>query len=369
MDKLNIGKTLIAKRREKGITQEELAQFIGVSKASVSKWETGQSYPDITFLPQLAAYFNISIDELIRYEPQMTKEDIRKLYLRLAKDAAEKDFGIVLAEIGDIIRKYFSCFPLLFHMGAFLLNHHTLAAPDQRQTLLREALSLFVRVKTESDDLALCKQAKVMEAYCHLLLSEPIDLIDLLADATTPTMNELNLLAMGYRLNNQPDKAAEVLQIGIYENLLSLLQNLAGLIQTEAANADKVDAAIARFMKVAEAFNVSELHPSTMLSFHLMAAQVRLMLGNPDRALDMLEQYSELASRIRYPIRLHGDPFFDKIEDWLTELDLGTETPRNDKVVRQSIVDSVLQNPAFAPLVHDIRFKNIAHRLKSVLEG
>ncbi|WP_419762087.1 helix-turn-helix domain-containing protein, partial [Bacillus mobilis] len=39
--------------------------YNGITKASVSKWETGQSYPDITFLPLLASYFNISIDELI----------------------------------------------------------------------------------------------------------------------------------------------------------------------------------------------------------------------------------------------------------------------------------------------------------------
>ena len=77
MKEINIAKMLVRKRREKGITQEELAAYIGVSKASVSKWETGQSYPDITFLPQLAAYFNISIDELMSYAPQLTKEEIK----------------------------------------------------------------------------------------------------------------------------------------------------------------------------------------------------------------------------------------------------------------------------------------------------
>ena len=80
MNELNIAKTLSAKRKEKGITQDELASYIGVSKASVSKWETGQSYADITFLPQLAAYFNISVDELIDYKPQMIDADIRRLY-------------------------------------------------------------------------------------------------------------------------------------------------------------------------------------------------------------------------------------------------------------------------------------------------
>jgi transcriptional regulator with XRE-family HTH domain len=43
MKEINIAKTLVSKRREKGITQDELAEYIGVSKASVSKWETGGS--------------------------------------------------------------------------------------------------------------------------------------------------------------------------------------------------------------------------------------------------------------------------------------------------------------------------------------
>lgn len=43
LNELNIAKTLVLKRKEKGITQEELAAYIGVSKASVSKWETGGS--------------------------------------------------------------------------------------------------------------------------------------------------------------------------------------------------------------------------------------------------------------------------------------------------------------------------------------
>ena len=51
MKEINIAQVIINKRREKGITQGELASYIGVSKASVSKWETRQSYPDVTFLP------------------------------------------------------------------------------------------------------------------------------------------------------------------------------------------------------------------------------------------------------------------------------------------------------------------------------
>lgn len=44
MKEINIGRTILQKRREKGLTQEDLANYIGVSKASVSKWETGVSH-------------------------------------------------------------------------------------------------------------------------------------------------------------------------------------------------------------------------------------------------------------------------------------------------------------------------------------
>ncbi len=106
MKEINIAKVLVKKRREKGTTQDELANYIGVSKASVSKWETGQSYPDVTFLPQLAAYFNISIDELMDYKPQMAKEEIRKLYRRLSSDFASKPFDTVMEDCHQIIKKF-----------------------------------------------------------------------------------------------------------------------------------------------------------------------------------------------------------------------------------------------------------------------
>ena len=110
---MNLGRILIENRHKRGITQEELATHIGVSKGAVSKWETNSSLPDISLLPQLASYFDITIDELIGYEPQMEKEEIKKLYLRLSKDFSVLPFDDVLAECLETAKKYYSCYPLL----------------------------------------------------------------------------------------------------------------------------------------------------------------------------------------------------------------------------------------------------------------
>ena len=59
-----------AYRRELGLTQEGLAQKLGVTNQAVSKWESGQSCPDIALLPQLADLFGITIDELFGRQPK-----------------------------------------------------------------------------------------------------------------------------------------------------------------------------------------------------------------------------------------------------------------------------------------------------------
>ena len=62
MERLPVGKIIQGLRKAKGITQEELAEVLGVSSAAISKWENGQMYPDITLFPVIARYFHISID-------------------------------------------------------------------------------------------------------------------------------------------------------------------------------------------------------------------------------------------------------------------------------------------------------------------
>lgn len=66
----SISKQIAFHRKRLGLTQEQLAEKLGVTAQAVSKWETAQSCPDITLLPKLGEIFNISVDELLGKEPQ-----------------------------------------------------------------------------------------------------------------------------------------------------------------------------------------------------------------------------------------------------------------------------------------------------------
>ena len=75
MDNLKLKDTICFYRKKQGLTQEDLAQRLGVTNQSVSKWESAQCCPDISLIPQLADIFEISIDELFgkEHRPYMTR--------------------------------------------------------------------------------------------------------------------------------------------------------------------------------------------------------------------------------------------------------------------------------------------------------
>ena len=65
-------------RKEKDITQETLADFLGISFQSVSKWERGEALPDITIVPAIANYFGVTIDELMGNDKIINEDKIKK---------------------------------------------------------------------------------------------------------------------------------------------------------------------------------------------------------------------------------------------------------------------------------------------------
>ena len=91
MTTIKINEQIAFLRKQKGLTQEELAKALGVTNQSVSKWESGQCCPDIQLLPELAKYFEVSIDELMGYK---SVDSFANVYLKikaLFEESPKKD--------------------------------------------------------------------------------------------------------------------------------------------------------------------------------------------------------------------------------------------------------------------------------------
>jgi transcriptional regulator with XRE-family HTH domain len=368
MKEINIGKIIVAKRREKGLTQEDLAAYIGISKASVSKWETGQSYPDITFLPQLGAYFNISIEELMGYSPQLTATDIKAVYHRLADDFAARPVAEVLTECETIIKKYYSCFPLLLQMAVLLANHHMLAPePETRQTMLETAVTLCQRIRAESDDTTLTRDTISVEGTCYLMLNQPAQVMELVGETVRPFPSDTEMLAQAYQMAGNPDKARQVLQISNYQHLLFLVSTASAYLILNANDLDRVATILTRTLGVAELYDLDALHPNTMAQVYYAAAQVYAIHQDADSALNYLADYTHVCVSDFFPYTLHGDDYFDAIQPWFEDFDLGVGAPRSEEVIKQSMLAGLVANPQFDFIKADRRFLELVKLLEAHL--
>ena len=146
--KLKIGKKIKALRYDKGLTQEEIGAFLGVSAQSVSKWERGDGYPDIEMLPALANYFNISIDELLGADANSKKYDeINSLWAENNKNGAHR-------ENIELIKRSLKSFPndplLLVQLSTSLEKAGT--TDEEKADYLRESIAVQEQIIKYCDD-------------------------------------------------------------------------------------------------------------------------------------------------------------------------------------------------------------------------
>jgi transcriptional regulator with XRE-family HTH domain len=366
MKSLNIGKIITQKRKEKNITQEKLAEYIGVSKASVSKWESGQSYPDILLLPELATYFNVSVDELMGYSPQLTSEDIKKVYNKLSHAFAYQPFEEALGQCRQTVREYYSCFPLLLAMIQLLLNHMPMApTEDIKKEMLQQCIELCQRVKEESDSIRNIKSANTMQAMAEMALGNNAEVIDLLNDQLIPYSGDDIMLIMAYQMMGENDQASRVNQIMLYQNVIGTLTLLTNYLALHMTEPDLFDRIYSQGVQLIDSFQMKDIITNAVFGLHIVAAQGYLLQQEKEKAMQALEQYVNIVAGLKYPLKLQGNEYFNQVDKWLEEnITIGASLPLDETTVKINFIKTVEENPAFIPLREEEQYKKLVKKLK-----
>ncbi len=117
---INFADSLRRLRMGRGITQETLADFLGVSSQAVSKWERGDGLPDITMLPPLANYFDVTLDELMNMDELRDREklaEMKKQHRELRSAGHEEED---LALLRGILRQFPNDYETMAELAEYL---------------------------------------------------------------------------------------------------------------------------------------------------------------------------------------------------------------------------------------------------------
>ena len=136
---MELSKNIRAVRKARSLTQEQLAEALGVTPGAVYKWEAGLSTPDIRLIMELADLFDTSVDVLLGYE---VKNNKRAAALERLKDYAHRKDASGLAEAEKLLARYPNCFEIV-HQSAVLYWQFGFMRRDK--ALLRRSVELMER--------------------------------------------------------------------------------------------------------------------------------------------------------------------------------------------------------------------------------
>lgn len=219
---MNIGNRIKELRKARGITQEELANSIGISFQAISKWENNIALPDITLTPKLASYFGVSMDELFDFNLQKIDDEIMKIVYEAA-DFRESD----PQKSREILEKGLEIYPeneILLNNMLYVLNYSE--SPDETIELTGKLID-----KAKSNDVkydALRFLAYAYKAKGDLKSAEA-------AIEQIPEIYFTKLTEFAYLLDGEPKfKAAEKQKWISFENLLQMMWKLAEFYESDS---------------------------------------------------------------------------------------------------------------------------------------
>lgn len=173
---MNIGSVIKAKRRQKDLTQEQLAEYLGVSVSAVSQWESGKTVPDVSLIVTLANFFEVTTDELL-CRTAKKDTDIAAFYMRDVKLSQAGDVHGRLAVWREATQKYPGDFDLLENLANALMSTIYIDGEFEEQDRnAKEAVSVCERLLRDCTDSAI--RNRIIQTLVLLHSSHPYSVAD-----------------------------------------------------------------------------------------------------------------------------------------------------------------------------------------------
>lgn len=221
MDKLVIGEVIYRLRKEKSITQEQLANFIGVSTAAVSKWESGASYPDITLLPVLATFFNVTIDKLLNFKIDISKEEVMKLFKECeAAFSSNENFNAAVELSEDYMKKYPSSYLLKFRIAYLFFAYSWKGGNEEKYNkMIKYSIELLEEVVANSVDVELVEPSLFQLGALYSDLEEYDKAVEVLNKIHRSNCDPNDILSSVYIRQGKLKEARRILQSKLYKSI------------------------------------------------------------------------------------------------------------------------------------------------------
>ena len=351
---LNIGGTIMEKRKEKAWTQEQLAHAVGVSTAAVSKWETGATYPDITLLSPIARALNTTVDELLSYRNELSADEVGELTKKAMSIYESQGFDAGWAFCQKQMQEYPNSIPLKFQLGNLFSSFMLLKPGIDKQEMLayyRCAADTYEEVLSSGHPNYNYMATVILVGYYSML--NELDRAEELLEGLPKAKVDPDLLYPSiYVLRGKQDEAMKLIQENIrrYVPRISQLLSVLCAHYREHGKADEAYAVAKINYGMTKLFGIREevAYPDLI---KILASQ-----GSVQSALDYFEAYVQSVLELSYDYS--GNPVFNRLD----------EEPKDPSYIRKVLAQSILMDREYGPLKEEPRYIRAIGKLQAVVD-
>ncbi|MGN0648875.1 MAG: helix-turn-helix domain-containing protein [Oscillospiraceae bacterium] len=299
---LKLGENLKKFRLQRELTQEQLADVLGVSAQAVSRWENGTTYPDITLLPTIASYFEITLDELMGMEDFKSEEQLKELIAQLDENGSK---GLIYENIlllRDAVKTYPTNYQLQFRLVqqlTFCQYKNGMGLSEEEQiSLNREAAEIGNRILSHCTDGVIINKTTHQLCYIYSRLGDKEKAIEYAMKL--PNIGCTNTLVLGDLYEGEQQKTHLKCAIKWYAAAFwGALRNLADLEYK-----DETMSTAERIAIMKKALAILDLvyengdyldYSYTVSTSHRNIADMAMLEGDYELALASLEKAAEFA--------------------------------------------------------------------------
>lgn len=235
--KLSLSNNISKLRKANSMTQEQLAEALGVTFAAVSKWERGVATPDLNLIAEMADLFGVSVDVLIGYE--LRDHDKNHIIERLKEYVHDREAEDALTDAEKALQKYPNCFEVVYYSA---LNYKIRGFCRRDFSCSRRALSLYrhaCRLIDQNTDPQISEISIHNDmAAVHTALDEYDKGLELLMQNNPCRLNHPMIGSILAMSGKDPGEALTYLSEALLDLFVSLMRIVTGYVNVFEKNRD-----------------------------------------------------------------------------------------------------------------------------------
>ncbi len=330
MDDFHIGKTILRLRKQKGITQDKLANMIGVSSGAVSKWETESSKPDIHLLSPLARALNATLNELLSFSEEPLDEELSKIKKDITNTFLHSGFSSGENKCSEYLKEYPNSIGLKFTIAG-LIHIYSMMLGENFEKSIKEkkeyALSLLYEVVDSKNSkythIALFLIGNIQMELKNYKESERC-LKELSTSFIDPMVSYASLLIKQEEYKKAENMCEQMLLYYLNESIAMI--SMLSSISIKNDNFSKADLYLKSANKIEKLFNIG------MYSSSYNLCKLHIKMNDKKLAAKYFKDYADDITSFEYDYK--NNPYFKNLN---LELD-----PAGQKIIRKNLFETLV---------------------------